>query len=458
MNLFSHARRNVIENRWLYVLLIVFVPATLLATFMGTRPSSLLNLYGAQKFTTDAATEYLILFSFAFAAAFLAGTMMGVNVATTLLSAGRSFLTPARLQVILVVCAALVILGHLSLFYVGRSIMKHLEEATAAKQEAVLTGTHAPLFLMALTPLFGSLVGYSIFGQSSSRARLTAIALGGAVFGCVAVRFLYFERLPMFELGTPIAWFVFRRLKTRTLLLFGLVGGIGFFALFSAAEYFRSWPVYLSSGLYRNTPGDFVEFMFYRIMGYYITPVNHLNMIVREHFGGSSHGYYTFRFLLNAPVVGKVVSNVVPAFNGLAEKNGGIWEFLLDPQYGLNPEYNMFGFYGIAFLDWGWAGLGLPVLFGLVGGGLLASSNKGLTLGVLGFPIFLIGLADSPRLMYWCHERVFLSVLACLAVSFLMPRTVDHESSQVDIEPEHAPRQRPLLGARGGRQFACRQP
>ena len=149
MNLFSHARRNVIENRWLYVLLIVFVPATLLATFMGTKPSSLLNLYGAQKFTTDAATEYLILFSFAFAAAFLAGTMMGVNVATTLLSAGRSFLTPARLQVILVVCAALVILGHLSLFYVGRSIMKHLEEATAAKQEAVLTGTHAPLFLMA---------------------------------------------------------------------------------------------------------------------------------------------------------------------------------------------------------------------------------------------------------------------------------------------------------------------
>jgi hypothetical protein len=422
-----YAQRKFIENRWLYVLLILAVHGALLVTFMNTSAASLLKLYGAQKFTSDTATAYLIAFAAVFSAAFMIGSVLGVHVVTAVFSASRGFLNPGRLQVILLVCAALVILGHLSLFYVGRSIMKNLEEATAAKQEAVLTGTHAPLFLMALTPLFGALVGYSLFGQSSQRVMLLAGLLGLAVLGCVGIRFLYFERLPLFELGTPMVWFLFRKLKTRTVILMSAVGIVVFFALFSVAEYFRSWPVYVSSGLYRNTPGDFVEFMFYRVMGYYITPVNHLNMLVREHFGRSSQGYYSFRFLLNAPVVGKVVSDTVPAFHGLAERNGGIWVFLLDPQYGLNPEYNMFGFYGIAFLDWGWGGLFLAGIFGAAGGTLLASSNRGLTLGVLGFPIFLIGLADSPRLLYWCHERVFLSFLTLLIVSIALPRVGEPE-------------------------------
>jgi len=36
-------------------------------------------------------------------------------------------------------------------------------------------------------------------------------------------------------------------------------------------------------------------------------------------------------------------------------------------------------------------------------------------------------LADSPRLLYWCHERVFLSFLTLLIVSIALPRVGEPE-------------------------------
>ncbi len=426
-------QQKLIENKWFYFSYILAVHGVLLLGFLTISPVSFSRLFGAQKFYSEAALQYLMAFAALFSAALIIGATFGVHLVTALSTFSRGILTAARLQVLLFGCAALAIIGHLSLFYAGHAIMKSLEGATAAKQEVLLTGTGAPLFLMALTPLFAGLLGYSFFGQTSRRIKFIAAFLGLLVLGCVGIRFLYFERLPLFELGLPVAWFLFRKLKTRTLLIFATAGIFIFVSMFSLAEYFRSWPDYVRSGLYQNTPGDFVEFIFYRLTGYYITPVNHLCMLVRENFGHRTGGYYTFRFMLNTPVIGKTLSNSIPAFHTMIANSDGMWQFLLDPQYGLNPEFNLFGCFGVAFLDWGWGGLLLAAFFGAVGGTLLASARRGLTLGVFGFPIFLIGLAECPRLLYWSHERIFLSIITLLIVSLLLPRVdSDEEAMEQD--------------------------
>jgi len=414
------SRKSLVENKWLYTGMLLAAYAALLVAFLSISPGDFGKLYGAQKFVSNAGIIYYITFALVFAGSFWIGASFGAPAVAIAFGSLRGLLTPAKLQVLLLGCAVAVVVGYVSLFYEGRSIMKSLADATAAKQEAVLTGTGAPLFLMALTPLFAGLLGLSLFGQSSLRLLLYGLLVGAAVVVCVGIRFMYFERLPLFELGVPLAWFLFRRLKTRTVLILAVAGFIGFIGLFSVAEYFRSWKTYVANGLYENTPGNYAAFIFYRLAGYYMTPVNHLCMMAREHFDRTTEGYYTFRFILNSPLVGKALQDSVPICGDMVTRGSSVWVFLLDPQYGLNPEYNLFGFYGVMFLDWGYLGCLVAVPIGLVGGALLAGAKRGMTLGVLGFPIFLIGMAESPRLSYWTNERAFLSIVGVMVIATLM--------------------------------------
>jgi hypothetical protein len=418
---------KTIENKWFYFFLILFVHGLLLFSFLGTTSARFTKLFGADKFVSDEATAYYICFALLFSSAFVFGSKIGGPAFHMLFSLRRSRLNSRTLLFLLFGCAILVVVGHLSLYLVGHAVLSRINDATANKLDTNLTGTGAPLFLTTFLPLFAALLGFSIFSQHSKRIVVLACIIALLTFICVVPRFLYFERLPLFELGTPLAWFLLRRLSFKTVVLIAFGGLLSFFALFSLAEYFRSWPLYLQSGLYQNTPSDFLEFMFYRVMGYYITPVNHLGAIVEQHLGHTTGGFYTFRFILNTPVIGHIVTSVSPYLHKISVNSADIWEFLVDPHFGLNPEYNLFGFYGVSFLDWGWGGLILATLFGTTGGMLLAASRRRLTLGVFGFPIFLIGLAECPRLLYWSHERVFLSLLALLLISFAIPRVTDEE-------------------------------
>ncbi len=417
-----NGRNQLMENRWLYPGGLGVLCAVLLVTFVRIRPSYFTALFGADKFESTSAYVYFAGFWFTFAAGFLAGYRIGPRCAQLLLSPRRLALTPGRLRWLLAAAAALVLIGHISLFWVGRSVLGNLQDAITAKQEVKLTGTGAPLFLITLTPLFSALLGYALFSANDRSLRLTALALITAAVPLIIIRFMYFERLPMFEFLVPLAWFGLRRLSSRTVLALTLAGIAGFFCLFSLAEYFRSWPAYLQSGLYNNTPGDFAEFIFYRVVGYYITPINHLSALFQHHMACETQGYYSFRGLINMPVLGKVLKDAIP-YTGHLSNHSDFWVQFLDPHFGLNPEYNLFGCYGVAYLDWGWGGLILALAFGFMGGTLLGGSNQRASYGVFGFPIFVIGLGEYPRLLYWPHERVLLCFLGlgCLSFLFRLP-------------------------------------
>jgi hypothetical protein len=119
-------------------------------------------------------------------------------------------------------------------------------------------------------------------------------------------------------------------------------------------------------------------------------------------------------------VVGGGLEKIFPAFDVYMHRES--WMFALDPQAGLNPEYNLLGFYGFLFWDFGWPAIIFSVLLGTAFAFIARNYSGGGQLGLLLFPVILIGCVESYRLLYWTNERNFCTVGGILlATLFRLP-------------------------------------
>lgn len=308
--------------------------------------------------------------------------------------------------------------SQLSLFYYGRDIILAGKDAIIVKKLVSVADTGSLVGFMSVTPL-ALLMGSYGFNFGDKRLRSIGLLCILAIIPFILVRGVFFERLPVLEALVCIGFPALLRTGARKAAIYTVVCGVVLLGLFAIGEYFRAWEQYrASAALGGGLSGGFGQFIFIRLFGYYTTPINITSYFVNFPF--STDGYYVGRFFWNTPVVGGIMEKVFPAFEVYLHRES--WLFALDPQAGLNPEYNLLGFYGFLLWDFGWWALIVAALIGFGIAFLVRSYANGNQVGLLLFPVILIGCLESYRLLYWTNERNFCTVGGILlAASLRLP-------------------------------------
>lgn len=247
---------------------------------------------------------------------------------------------------------------------------------------------------------------------------------------CTLYRVLIWsERLAIFEIAVPVAVvFILARFRSKVIL-----NALPFVALFLTVimfgifEYFRSWYYYKDTGV------SLVEFTLGRFTSYYITAFNNMSVLLD---------------MTEVNYIPLHVLGFVFQFPGIAPLNamieaywfGTYWPMLNNY---LNPEYNLFSAFGVIFRDLGIV-LGCVTLFifGCVSGRLYSSFRAGFVLGSLFYPIWMIGLFDFGRILWWTGGRALPAFVLAVFFFLLFRRAVgtsnsgnSHESEQRFIGP-----------------------
>ncbi|SFB53571.1 oligosaccharide repeat unit polymerase [Cohnella sp. OV330] len=222
------------------------------------------------------------------------------------------------------------------------------------------------------------------------------------VFLLTLMRSIFFsERLALMEILVPAAiiW-ISMRLKqgkrvplVRLYPLIGIVFVIGFFGL---SEYFRSWLSY-----YVHIYPSFWEFVVTRFFGYYVTALNTGTLYIRElGFPSIPFPYYTWEWLWKIPPGGEAYADVY----GVRPMN--LLNNILDTMG--NPEFNNPSGLMLPYHDYGFGGaLIYMALLGYISGLLYAHFRNNHTFGMLLYPIWMVGILEFPRYLYFTSGRFF---------------------------------------------------
>jgi hypothetical protein len=180
---------------------------------------------------------------------------------------------------------------------------------------------------------------------------------------------------------------------------------------FGTFEYFRSWR------FYHQEFDSYTEFTLWRVSGYYVTAHNNSAMAL-ETQPRYPLPYSTLRHLWSFPGLSRTPL-------GYAKLTG------VDPvarhtemldRFG-TPELNNEGGLFQPALDYGLAGY---LLFwsgcGFVSGRLYRAYLVGTFAGVALYPLIIIAILETPRLLYLCYTRSFPPIVALLLISWLVAR------------------------------------
>lgn len=246
------------------------------------------------------------------------------------------------------------------------------------------------------------------------RRQLWILALGFLV--ALMISFAFAERLIAFGyvVSAAVAWAAARRalnrgglqgLRGRTLLRFALVGllMVGFWL---SSEISRTYlatrkatgPVGVSD-VRAGTP-----LAAERFLAYVITSTNN-GMYAVDHFRARSYFASSLSVVVtslgwesdNAPIVGP----------GNVETNR-----LLNELYPQNNPLTTFSLPGLAFMDLGWPGAILLFWFGAGIGAVFARFCHGELWALFVYPLCVVGMLDSYRVMYWSRTHMVVPVLA----------------------------------------------
>jgi hypothetical protein len=223
------------------------------------------------------------------------------------------------------------------------------------------------------------------------------------------------ERGALYEIVVPVAVVLLDAMWTRRSYrnfarLAPIYLGLGVFALFAFAEYFRSWIFY--KAIYA---GNYLHFVVDRFLGYYFTSVN--NAAVLYYFEPVQPLRYTLTDLLTFPLLGPVVKRWYTAIFGDTYINLSI---LLDTY--ANYEFNTVATFGLLINEY--SVYFAPVIgffLGLISSTLHRGFAAGRLVGTLLYPSWFVGLLEISRYYTWTNQRYF-PTLAFLAISLVLYR------------------------------------
>lgn len=292
------------------------------------------------------------------------------------------------------------------------------EVGTATYMRDVFSKTVPGITTLALCGILYATVEALLWVRRNSHRPL-ALMRFAIVVSLVLVRaVLLTERLAIIEIAVPATIILlsklqlstaFRRHAVRFAPLFIVLGALGAFA---STEYVRSWAYYRTF-----YPGNYLEFVFHRFVGYYTTSVN--NAAVYYYYQPLQPFRHTLNDLFRFPVLGETVDKIHAAIFG---------DTYIEIPYLLNTyanyEFNVTPMFGLLLNEW--TVFFAPVvafLIGLLSSSLYSSFSRGRLIGALLYPSWFIGLLEISRIYYWAHQRYF-PVLVFLLVSLLLYKFV----------------------------------
>lgn len=233
--------------------------------------------------------------------------------------------------------------------------------------------------------------------------RLNYIPMLAVISMLTLFRAIFFsERLAILEIMLPaLIVFIAMQLKSgrklplvRLYPLFAVGGLIVFFGL---SEYFRSWTSY-----YVNIYPSFWEFMVTRFFGYYVTAMNTGTLYIEQlGFQSLPFPYFTWEWLWNFPgISGQAYQGAFGVAPGTELTN--TLETLGNPEFN-NPSGLL-----LPYHDYGLAGsLVYWLIIGFFSGLLYTWFQKGHTFGMILYPIWMVGIMEVPRYLYFSSGRFF---------------------------------------------------
>jgi len=188
------------------------------------------------------------------------------------------------------------------------------------------------------------------------------------------------------------------------------VAPIGLYLFFSAAEYSRSWVNFYQE----QGESSFFWFTFTRLVGYYVTALNNGACFVQT-IGRFKVPYHSLEWFWKLPPV-----KTLYPYPGSPDREplDGYVDILRQK---LNPELNNSSGVFVLQLDYGYlGGIAAWCVVGAIAMLLYRLFRQGSVAGLLLYPLFYVGLLESPRILYWTASRSFASWVMLLGVVVLI--------------------------------------
>lgn len=192
--------------------------------------------------------------------------------------------------------------------------------------------------------------------------------------------------------------------------------------VFFGGEFIRTYHIStVDKGYQQNA----VLFLLGRFLGYYVGSVNNMFALFNQETLQHTFSAYSLGWFWTLPILGREYG-LVDVYHRLL---GGYevaysykaW-FEFAEQFNINPSFNVFTGFGYLYLDWGWWGLLGAFILGILSGWLFASFIIGNIGGLLVYPIWLVALAEIPRILFFGNHNFAIAVLPLAIIGFLMLR------------------------------------
>lgn len=293
--------------------------------------------------------------------------------------------------------------GVLSLFETWRNDPHLIKTEIMTTLPGVTTLTQLAL---ATVPLA---IAYGLWRRGSLVRALVLVVLALAV-----LRALFFsERLAFIELVVPLAFLLAapRKVAVPRIAVYALAFVAAVMTFFAVTELRRTY-VYTQD----FSAGEAST----RFFGYYLTSVNN-GMVVVDHYPARTPFHSTGQIAWEFPVLGDLRLDHLPVLGTVsfryAEAFGieprAFWAeaFVVE---GLDHEFNVFTTPGYLAADFGWAGLVLMLVLGVISGRIYRRSETSPFHRAL-YGVWLVGLLELMRIYYFAETRVFPAYLVFLA-------------------------------------------
>ncbi len=279
--------------------------------------------------------------------------------------------------------------------------------------------------------LLGTVPGVTTMTQLAVGAIPLAVAFGLAnhrlmrglviaIFVLATIRaVLTSERLALIELVVPLVFIALaqRRAPPVKVVAAVVAAGITVVSFFAVTELRRTY-VY-TQDFSVATAGT-------RFLGYYTTSINNGFAVVDE-YPAATPFLATGEFLWQFPVLGDLRLDHLPGLGTVSFRyqdasgiDSSFWEGAFAAQ-GLDYEFNVLTTPGYLAADFGWLGLVGMLALGAASGALYRRSAASRFYAAL-YGVWVVGLLEFMRILYFTETRVFPAYLVFLAALLVLRR------------------------------------